>query len=222
MVIRLLRSRVGTRLALIFVSVAIIAAGCGSGGKASSTSNTLSNGQVNIQLPSGSSGAGGGSGTTVPLAKQNPTTAFFAAITTFQSCLKGLGVTFIGAPDSSNPSSPANDPTYIKNLTTCAAKSNILQALKGAQTAQDNLTPAQIATENKAYLKWRDCMIGRGWGIPQPTPDSKGRLFSFGGATGTNVPNFTPPAGQSILSSSDIQDCAAKAEKEVPGAGSLG
>jgi hypothetical protein len=221
MVVRLKRSRVEARLALIVVSVAIVASGCGSSTKAS-TSNTISNGQVNIQLPSNSGGGGGSSGTTVPLAQQNPTTAFFAAITTFQSCLKGLGVTFIGAPDASNPNSPSNDPTYIKNLTTCAAKSNILQALKAAQSAQDNLTPAQIATENKAYLKWRDCMIGRGWGIPQPTPDSKGRLFSFGGGTGTNVPNFTPPAGQSLFSSSDIQDCASKAEKEVPGAGSLG
>ena len=156
----------------------------------------------------------------MPLAKQSSLTQFFTAITSFQSCLSGLGVKFIGAPDPSNPNSPANDPTYVKNLTTCAAQSNILQALKNAQTAQDNLTTSQIAIENKAYLKWRTCMIGRGWGIPTPVPDSKGRLFSFGG-TSTGL-NFTPPPGQTLLSSSDLQDCAATAEKEVPGSSSLG
>ena len=212
------RNTTHTRLVLASVALGIMAAGCSGAAKASSTADTVSNGQVNIQLPSGSGSNGsGGSSNTVPLAQQNPTTAFFAAITTFQSCLKGLGVTFIGAPDASNPNSPTNDPTYIQHLTTCAAKSNILQALKNASTAQDNLTPAQIAIENKAYLKWRDCMIGRGWGIPTPTPDSKGRLFSFGAS---NI-NFTPPPGQTLLSSSDIQICASKAEKEVPGSASV-
>ena len=74
-----------------------------------------------------------------------------------------------------------------------------MQALKDQQTAQDNLTPAQIKQQNKGYLAWRDCMIGRGWGIPEPKPDSKGRLFSFGGGSGSSAPNFTPPPGQDIL-----------------------
>jgi len=209
----------GARLALVFVFVAVIAAGCGSSGKAA-TSATISNGPGNIQVQNG--GGSGGSGTTVPLAHQSALTTFFASISSFQSCLKGLGVTFIGAPDASDPSSPANNPTYIKNLTTCAAKSNILNALKAASTAQNNLTPKQIAIENQAYLKWRTCMIGRGWGIPVPVPDSKGELFSFGGTTTGAGLNFTPPAGESLLSTTDIQDCAAQAEKEVPGASSLG
>jgi hypothetical protein len=214
---------VGGLLALVVALgvVAIVAAGCGGGSNASSPV-TISNGQVDIQLPSsGPHDATGPSANTVPLARQNPTTALFTAITTFQSCLKGLGVTFIGAPYARNPNSPAYDPTYINHLVTCAAKSNIIQALKAAQTAQDSLTPAQIAIENRAYLKWRVCMIGRGWGIPQPTPDSKGRLFSFGGAS-TGAVQFTPPPGQSLLSSTDIQQCAAKAEKQVPGSASLG
>jgi hypothetical protein len=58
-------------------------------------------------------------------------------------------------------------------------------------------------------------MIGRGWGIPQPTPDSKGRLFSFGAGGGSGTPNFTPPPGQDILSSSDVQQCAAESQKKV-------
>ena len=111
--------------------------------------------------------SGAATGDTIPLAKEDPTTKFFGALSTFQSCLKGLGVKFIGVPDAENPNSPTNDPNYIKALSTCAAKSNIVQALKDQQTAQDNLTPAQIKTQNKGYLKWRDCMIGRGWGIPE-------------------------------------------------------
>ncbi len=84
---------------------------------------------------------------------------------------------FIGAPDASNPESPTNDPDYIKALSTCAARSGIVQTLQAAQAEQDTLTPAQIKERNKGYLAWRDCMIKRGWGIPKPTPDSKGRLF---------------------------------------------
>ena len=53
-------------------------------------------------------------------------------------------------------------------------------------------------------------MIARGWGIPPPTPNSKGLLFSFGG---TSTPDFKPPPGQSLLSSPDLQECAAKAEQ---------
>jgi len=149
---------------------------------------------------------------TIPLAQQNPTTALFTSIGVFQSCLSSLGVTFVGAPDPSDPSSPANSPSYLKNLATCATKSDILQALKAAQSAQDNLTPAQVKKENKDYLKWRTCMIGRGWGIPTPTPNSKGLLFSFGGTGGGSSEQMTPPPGQSLISSPDLQECAAKAQ----------
>ncbi|HTT87277.1 MAG TPA: hypothetical protein VMF60_07915 [Acidimicrobiales bacterium] len=190
--------------------VAVLAAGCG-GSKPSASSGAVLAGQVpKSQLPASGSGSKDASASsTIPLAQQNPISALFSSLSTFQSCLQGLGVTFVGVPNSSDPSSPANNPQYVKNLTTCAAQSNILQSLKAAQSAQDNLTPAQIHTENNEYLKWRTCMIGRGWGIPQPTPNSQGLLFSFGG-TGGSVPNFTPPAGKSILSSSDMEACASK------------
>ncbi len=159
--------------------------------------------------------------TTIPLAQQNPTTALFTATGIFQSCLSNLGVTFVGAPNPSDPSSPANNPGYLKNLVTCATKSNILQALKAVQSAQDNLTPSQVKKENKDYLVWRKCMIARGWGIPQPTPNAKGLLFSFGGTGGGGSSSggsgaglgFKPPPGQSLLNSSDLQQCAAVAEQ---------
>ena len=228
-----------SRLAPVVLTLVVLAvSGCGSSSK--SSTNIIPAGQVDIQLPpgwkvtkngavrppgsaaaaSGATGAAGATGATgsagdaVPLAKEDPTTKFFKSLGIFQNCLKGLNTKFIGVPDGKNPAAPVNNPDYIKALSTCAAKSNIVQALKDQQTAQDALTPAQVETQNKGYLKWRDCMIGRGWGIPKPKPDAKGRLFSFG-ASGSSVPNFTPPPGQDILSSADVQDCAKESQDSV-------
>lgn len=235
------RRSAGTRLAVALAAVLLltVATGCGSSSKSSAlTTNTIDAGQVNIQLPPGwkvtnggkgairpasgssnspaASGQTGVTGDTIPLASDDAQTKFFGALSSFSSCLRGLGVKFIGVPDRSNPQSPTNDPNYLKALGTCAAKSNILKALKDYGTFQDNLTPKQIEVQNKGFLKWRECMIGRGWGIPEPKPDSKGRLFTIGGSGGTNVPNFTPPPGQDIVTSSDVQACAAEAAKAVP------
>ena len=217
----------GVRVAVCLLVVA--AAGCASH---HTSSDIISAGQIDIKLPPGwkvtkngaepppsaaapvaAAGRGAASPTTaagaIPLAKANPITAFFQATNDFSGCLRGLGVKFIGAPDPKNPSSPANDPTYLKNLTTCAAQSHIVQALKDFQNSQNNLTPAQIQQQNKGYLAWRQCMIGRGWTIPEPKPDAQGRLFSFSG-TGAGGPQLTPPAGQDVLTSSDVRDCAAQ------------
>jgi len=174
---------------------ALLVAGCGSSGS-SPKAVVISSGQIppaDVPAITGKAGAASASADTVPLAKQNPTTALFTAIGVFQSCLSGLGVTFAGAPNPGDPSSPANNPQYVKNLVTCATKSNILQALKSEQSAQDNLTPAQVETENKDYLKWRTCMIGRGWQIAKPTPNSKGLLFSFGGTGASAASGIQPP-----------------------------
>jgi hypothetical protein len=149
----------------------------------------------------------------IPLSNKNSSTSdLLGAMGKFQTCLKDTGVKFIGAPDAKNPSSPTNDPNYIKGLSTCAARSNIVQALKAQQSSENNLTPAEIKTRNKGFLKWRSCMISRGWKISVPTPDSQGRLFSFGGGGG-NGPKITAPAGKDILNSSDTQQCASVAQK---------
>jgi hypothetical protein len=143
---------------------------------------------------------------TVPLSEDDPQTAFFKAARVFQQCMKDNGTDFIGVPDASNPDSPTNDPDYLSVLGTCASKSNIVQALTAMQAAQDSMTPAEIKQSNEDYLDWRECMIGRGWGIPEPKPDEKGRLFSFGGG-GSGPPQFEPPAGQDPFSSPDFQEC---------------
>ena len=201
---------------LALVLLGLVAAGCGTSAGTSATATYVAAGQI----PQADRPAGGAHGAhvdaasvTVPLAKQNPTTALFSAVATFQSCLTGRGVTFQGAPNPKDPNSPTNDPSYLKSLEQCAAQSNILQALKAEQSAQDNLTPTQVKKENQDYLKWRKCMVGRGWGIPTPTPNSKGLLFSFGGTGGGASEQMTPPPGQSLLSSPDMQACAAKAQE---------
>ncbi len=204
-------SRARTSGIVVILLALGVSAGCGNAADSASKAQIIQSGQIpRADLPKGGAHANAGladTGTTVPLAKQNPTTALFTAIGVFQSCLAGLGVTFIGVPNPKEPGSATNSPAYLKSLGTCAAKSDIVQALKAAQSAQDDLTLTQIKKENKEYLKWRTCMISRGWGIPQPTPNSKGLLFSFGG---TSTPDFKPPPGQSIISSPDVQQCAAK------------
>lgn len=192
----------------------------------------LSAGQIDIKLPpgyevvdgkvvkpAGGASGGGGSGktatatTTIPLAQdQDPTTALFSALAKFRGCLDGLGVKFIGAPDRANPDSPTNDPDYVQALGTCASRSNIIQALQAAQSANENLTPEEIKVRNKAYLKWRTCMIGRGWKVPEPVPDERGQLFSFGTNSGNQIEG---PPGKDVLSSSDVQQCAEKSRRSV-------
>jgi hypothetical protein len=200
-------------IALAAVVLAATAAGCGGSDAAINHVTFVASGQLPPSaIPSVSGKSGHGlTATTVPLAAANPTTSLFTALGIFQACLSGLGTPFMGVPSAGSPNSPADNPSYIKNLQTCAAKSNILQALKTEQSAQDNLTLAQVKKENQDYLRWRTCMIGRGWGIPAPTPNSKGLLFSFGGSSGGSS-GFKPPPGQNILSSSDLQACAAKAQ----------
>jgi hypothetical protein len=147
----------------------------------------------------------------------------------FRACLDRDGVKFIGGPDQSNPDSPTNDPAYLKSLTKCAAESNIVAALKSAQTAQDDLTPEQIKQQNKSYLKWRKCMIGKGWKVPEPKPDAKGRLVTFGtgsssssssssgssGSSSSSTGGITGPPGKDLLTSSDLSDCSAKVQAQA-------
>lgn len=189
-------------------------------------SSAAAGGQSGRQVGESAASAGSGAATTaapsdtIPLAQQDPVTKFFTAFGTFRSCLKNQGLSFIGVPDPKKPDSPANDPAYVKGLQTCAAQSNIVQALQEMQTAQNNLTPDQIEAQNKQYLAWRDCMIGHGWKIPEPKPDSKGRLLSFG--ADNSGPQIEAPAGQQsgdIFDSSDFADCAKQSQAEAGASG---
>jgi hypothetical protein len=218
--------------AVLVVACAAVLGACG-GSNDQADPSILPAGQLNIKLPAGfkvvdgkvqrpASAKGGTTATTAPgqptettivSTNQDPTTALFTAFGKFRSCLDQSGVKFIGAPNAADPNSPTNDPTYIKGLTVCAARSNIQQALAEAQKANDNLTPEQIKTRNKGYLIWRTCMINKGWQIAEPVPDAQGRLFNFGGGGAQNA--IVAPPGKDLLSSPDLQQCAAKSQKAV-------
>jgi hypothetical protein len=188
-------------------------AGSGSTAKAGGSASNTSADASTPTTPGATAAPGATTTTGIPLKKDtNATTDLFAAFGKFRQCLTDTGTKFIGAPNQADPNSPTNDPTYVKNLSTCAARSNIVQALKDSQAANDNLTPAQIQDRNKSYLKWRTCMINRGWKIATPTPDAQGRLFAFGGGGGGGggQNQIQPPAGKDLLTSSDIQQCADK------------
>lgn len=218
------------------VGLGALLGACGGGAGGSGDPQVLSAGQLDIKLPDGykvvdgkverpaQAASAGGTGaataadaktteTTIVSTKEDPTTGMFTALGKFRSCLDDEGIKFIGAPDASNPDSPTNDPTYIKGLTTCAARSNIVQAMQAAQSANDNLTPAQIKLRNKGYLIWRSCMIDRGWKIAKPVPDSQGRLFNFGTSGSQN--QIEAPPGKDLLSSKDLEQCATKSQKVV-------
>jgi len=220
------------------IAVFAVLAGCGGGGGSDDSANVLSAGQLDIQLPDGykvvdgkvqrpasvKSGAATGPSsaqqdtteTTIVSTKLDPTTAMFTALSKFRKCLDDNGVKFIGAPDQSNPDSPTNDPNYIQNLSSCAARSQIVQAMQAVQADNQDLTPAEIEDRNKGYLRWRSCMIDRGWKIPKPTPDADGKLFSIGGGGGNSgQPQIDPPPGKDLLSSKDLEECAAKAQAKA-------
>jgi hypothetical protein len=235
-------------LALTCLLLTVLLGACGGGGSEADPT-VLSAGQLDIKLPAGfkvvngkverpaqaasgkdagpSSAPGASTETTIVATKQDPTTAMFTAFSKFRVCLDDLGTKFVGAPDASNPDSPTNDPSYVKNLSTCAARSGIVQALQASQAAQANQTPAQIKQANKGYLAWRSCMIDRGWKIPKPVPDAQGRLFSIGGASGSGgsggsggssaTGGIVAPPGKDLLTSKDLEECATKAQKIAGG-----
>jgi hypothetical protein len=51
--------------------------------------------------------------------------------------------------------------------------------------------------------------------MPEPKPDEKGRLFSFGG---TSLPPFQPPPGEDVMTTDDYEKCAIETQKTNPDA----
>ena len=130
-------------------------------------------------------------------------TNLFSALRIFTDCLSDEGQSFIGIPDpSAEPDDPVNDAGYLAALGKCAALSNIQQALASFTETSDNLDPEEIQDRNEGLVIWADCMEGRGWTIGALEPDSKG-LLSPG--------DLTPPDGESLLESDDLQECASDA-----------
>lgn len=231
-----LAMRIGAALvAVVLIALVVTLVVTQVGGGSDPDPRLLPAGRVDIRLPEGwkvvdgrvvkpagspesatspGTGADGVAVTTTTVQKSMTDTAsdLFAALSKFRACLDGEGVTFIGAPDRANPDAPSNDPEYVRALSTCAARSNVVGALQAQQAASEAMTPDEIEQSNKNYLAWRTCMIGKGWKIAVPTPDEKGRLFAFGASSGNAI---TPPPGKDVISSTDTQDCAEKVRNDL-------
>ena len=143
--------------------------------------------------------------TTLPQQEQSAGEALFEAVAVFQSCLDAEGYDFIGIPftDNTDPEAPVNQQPYIDALIGCAARSQIQERLAEADEAQADLTPEEIEEQNRGYVAFRDCMIGRGWTIPEPTPDENGLLFPGFAAT----TQWQGPPGEDITQTDDVGEC---------------
>jgi len=146
--------------------------------------------------------------TTLPQADESsPQEELFDAVAVFQSCLAAEGTEFIGTPDASlGADAPQNQQSYIDSLILCAARSDIQNKIAASQAAQANLTPEEIEQQNRQFLLFRDCMIGRGWIIPEPTPDDNGLLFSLQATQDWEAPN-----GETLIDSDDTAECTEEA-----------
>lgn len=144
---------------------------------------------------------------TLPQEEQSSGEALFEAVGVFQSCLAADGYEFIGIPDPSLGDVPQNQQPYIDTLIACAARSQIQERLAEADAAQADLTPEDIEEQNRVYVAFRDCMIGRGWDIPEPVPDEVGLLFPGFAAT----TQWSGPPGEEITSSDDVGECTSEA-----------
>jgi hypothetical protein len=147
--------------------------------------------------------------TTLPQEELDPGEALFEAVGVFQSCLDAEGYEFIGIPfqEETDPEAPVNQQPYIDALVACAARSQIQERIAEADAAQADLTPEEIEDQNRQFIAFRDCMVGRGWGIPDPVPNEQGLLFGgFGSTT-----SWVAPPGESLTSSDDVGECSSEA-----------
>ena len=221
-------------LSALVTGFALVAAACGGGGGDTSDDVTLrSAGAIAVDADDVATttsteavAAAGGAGeadngaapnddetanttTTLPQEELEPGEALFEAVGVFQSCLDAEGYEFIGIPyqGETDPEAPVNQQPYIDALVACAARSQIQERLAEADAAQADLTPEEIEDQNRQFIAFRDCMVGRGWGIPDPVPNEQGLLFGgFGSTT-----SWVAPPGESLASSDDIGECTSEA-----------
>ena len=131
--------------------------------------------------------------TTLPQEELDPGEALAEAVGVFQSCLDAEGYEFIGIPfqEETDPEAPVNQQPYIDALVACAARSQIQERLAEADAARADLTAEEVENQNRQFIAFRDCMVGRGWGIPEPVPNEQGLLFGGFASTASWV---APPA----------------------------
>ena len=160
------------------------------------TPPSLSPGDTTAGVATGGTVPGTAVGDTVPLNKDDrpPELRLFEAYGKFKSCIEDAGYTIQG--NLQDPKNPAyKDPEYVKVVTTCAARTGIVQILQEMQTTRANLTPPEVEVRNKAFKLLEKCLKARGWKI-ETTTDKIGLI---------NPSVFQGPDG--TLNERDINQC---------------
>jgi len=127
-----------------------------------------------VASPGGASSKGiaGGTSDTLPLNQDNrpPEVKLFSAYQKFTSCLKADGFKVEGnLQDRNNPAFQNKE--YVASLTKCAARSDILGALRASREANAKLTPKEVQQKNENFKKISDCLKKRNWTISFSTSD---------------------------------------------------
>jgi hypothetical protein len=192
------------RLIAALLPIALFAAACGGGSETGTANTPAANDFViqgddvldDAQLPPEETGpdeeqSGGASESegpadppefdvtedTLPVGEEEDAdSVFFEAVGEFTQCLTVEGYDFIGIPNEDLPATdPVNDPGYLDSLGQCAASSQIISKMAAAEDTS-SLTAEEIETQNREFNVFVDCLTGRGWTIPTPTPDENGVL----------------------------------------------
>lgn len=229
--------RTAARTAAVVAALSLISAACGGGSESADAGDgdevitgelvdqsgiELDADAVTTTTEANTADAGGGAAEsgdagatedTIPQEEQTADEAFFDSVGTFMSCMDAEAGGFIGLPESfTDPGSgdqtkPVNQPAYLEALQSCAARSDIINTMQAAEDSS-RFTPEEIEERNRNFIAFRECLIGRGWSIPEPSPDENGLLFhSYVEA----AQQWQAPAGQSILDSDDLGECAGEA-----------
>lgn len=160
------------------------------------TGASLGSADTTASGQTGDSVAGAPGDDTVPLNKDNrpPELRLFDAYAKFKSCIEDAGYTIQG--NLQDPNNPAyKDPEYVKVVTTCAARSDIVEILQEMQSTRADLTPPEVEVRNKAFKLLEKCLTDRGWKI-ETTTDKIGLI---------NPSVFQGPDG--TLNERDIDQC---------------
>ncbi|MEM9464998.1 MAG: hypothetical protein AAGA90_06480 [Actinomycetota bacterium] len=223
----------------VMAAITIIATACGGGGDDDASGDIVLRTQGDIEVDAddvadttttaapAAAGAGAAEGdeeaveptadattstsTTLPQEEQSEGEALFEAVSVFQSCLDAEGYEFIGIPDPTLGDVPQNAQPYIDALIACAARSQVQERLAEADAAQADLTPEEVEEQNRQYVAFRDCMIGRGWNIPDPVPNEYGLLFPGFAAAAA----WEGPPGEDIAQTDDVGDCTSEANIDL-------
>jgi hypothetical protein len=113
-----------------------------------------------------------GAGDTIPVNKDDrpPELRLFDAFGKFKSCLTDKGYTIEGnLQDRNNPA--YQDPAYAEAVSTCAARSDIVNILAEVQATRADLTPDEVKERNEAFIALRDCLVDKGWTIETSTSE---------------------------------------------------